>query len=84
VPERAADAVKQSAAAGIDVATRLGDQGTPLGATVRHAFMGGFSNAMWVVTAVAVLFAVITLVGAPRLSEEPAGWSAGRATTSAS
>jgi fucose permease len=30
VPERAADAVKHSAAAGIDVATRLGDQGTPL------------------------------------------------------
>jgi MFS family permease len=71
LPTRAADAVHQSAAAGIHVAARLGDQGAPLAGTVRHAFMDGFSSSMWVVTAVAVLFAVITFVRAPQLQEQP-------------
>jgi hypothetical protein len=40
---------------------------------VRDAFMHGFSNAMWVVAAIALVFAVITVIRAPKLSEEPIG-----------
>jgi hypothetical protein len=63
--------VHESAAAGIHVAARLGEHGMALAGTVRHAFMDGFVNAMWIVTAIAILFAVITFVRAPQLQERP-------------
>jgi EmrB/QacA subfamily drug resistance transporter len=70
LPDAAVEAVHRSAAAGMHVASRLGDQGQPLAATVRHAFMDGFSSAMWIVAAIAVVFAVITFVRAPELNED--------------
>jgi EmrB/QacA subfamily drug resistance transporter len=74
LPGAAAEAAERSAAAGMEAATRLGgDQGQALAATVRDSFMDGFSNAMWVVAAVALLFAVITIVRSPRLSAETVG-----------
>ena len=77
VPDAAAEAVHSSAAAGIDVATGLGAQGEALAATVRDAFMNGFSDAMWVVAAIALVFAVITLVRKPEMGQEPVELEAG-------
>jgi EmrB/QacA subfamily drug resistance transporter len=62
LPPPAAEAVGRSAAAGAEVASRIGTGGDQLLATVRDSFMHGFSNAMWVVAAIAAVFAVITFV----------------------
>jgi EmrB/QacA subfamily drug resistance transporter len=65
LPATAAAAVKSSAAAGIEVADRLGAGGQPLTGLVRDAFMHGFSIAMWAIAAIALVVAVVVAIRAP-------------------
>jgi EmrB/QacA subfamily drug resistance transporter len=73
LPGPAAEAVHRSAAAGVEVASRLGAGQDALLATVRDSFMHGFSNAMWAVAAIAAVFAVVTFIRLRVLARAQAG-----------
>ncbi|WP_199429951.1 DHA2 family efflux MFS transporter permease subunit [Qaidamihabitans albus] len=70
LPEPAADAVRDTAAAGVQVAEATGAPG--LLASVRGAFVDGMSSTLWVCAAVAVLGAVLALAFLPRRPEDVA------------
>jgi Na+/melibiose symporter-like transporter len=69
LPQPAAEAVGRSAAAGAEVASRMGTAGDQLLATVRDSFMHGFSSAMWAVAIIAAVFAAITFIRTRELSD---------------
>jgi hypothetical protein len=54
----------------IDERRELPAEGAPLTAAVRDAFMPGFTDAMWVVAFIALLFAAVIALRAPRKSEQ--------------
>ncbi|MGW7067142.1 MFS transporter [Streptomyces sp. NPDC054855] len=66
LPPDAAESVRQSAAAGLHVAERMGPQGPALAHSVRDAFMNGLSASLIAVTTVVVVAAVGCLFRAPR------------------
>lgn len=68
LPAEAAKAVRDSAAAGLEVATRMGPSGAELTHTVRTAFMDGLSAALIAVVIPIVLTAIGALLRAPRKS----------------
>jgi hypothetical protein len=70
LPPAAADAVRHSAAAGLEVASRLGDRGAPLAASVRDAFMHGFTAATAVAAALLTVAAAGAYLRAPRRLEQ--------------
>lgn len=74
IPDSAADAVRDSAPAGLQVADQLpaplGDQ---LRDGVRDAFMSGFSDALWWVAIILVVSAVVVALRAPSEHEHKHG-----------
>jgi hypothetical protein len=66
LPSAARDAVRQSPADGLAIASRLGPQGPALADSVRHAFITGLSAALIVVAAVLAAAAIGALLRAPR------------------
>ena len=68
---QAAEAVRHSAAGGLEVASRLGAQGSALAGAVRDAFMAGFTSSMAVVAAILGAAALASLLRAPRYVEAP-------------
>lgn len=68
IPADAANAVRDSAAAGLEVADRMGPSGAALASTVRAAFMDGLSAALIAVVIPIVATAVGALFRAPRKS----------------
>lgn len=70
LPGDAAEAVRHSAAGGLEVASQLGAQGAPLAQAVRDAFMSGFTSAMGVVAVILALAALLCLLRAPRHADD--------------
>ncbi|MFB6651456.1 MFS transporter [Streptomyces microflavus] len=70
LPGDAAEAVRHSAAGGLEVASQLGAQGVPLAQAVRDAFMSGFTSAMGVVAVILALAALLCLLRAPRHADD--------------
>lgn len=66
LPADAAEAVRHSAAGGLEVAAQMGARGAQLADGVRSAFMNGFADAMGVVAVILVVAALACLVVAPR------------------
>jgi EmrB/QacA subfamily drug resistance transporter len=66
LPTDAADAVRDSAAAGLHVAQRLGPQGAALTDSVKAAFMDGLSASLIAVTTVVLAAAIGALLRAPK------------------
>jgi MFS family permease len=66
LPAAARDAVRQSPADGLAIASRLGPHGPALADSVRHAFITGLSAALIVVGAVLAVAAFGALLRAPR------------------
>ncbi|BDH56664.1 hypothetical protein MTP03_16030 [Tsukamurella sp. PLM1] len=71
LPAEAAKAVTDSAAAGLEVAARMGPSGAELTHSVRTAFMSGLSAALIAVVIPIALTAVGALLRAPRKSDAP-------------
>ncbi|WP_433521227.1 MFS transporter [Nocardia pseudovaccinii] len=65
VPPEAAHAVESSAAAGLQVATRLGPQGEALAGAVRSAFIDGLSASLIAVAVIVAVAALGALLHAP-------------------
>ncbi|HTJ68450.1 MAG TPA: MFS transporter [Actinospica sp.] len=72
LPATAAEAVRHSAAAGLEVAGNLGPQGADLTHAVRAAFMNGFTAATAVAAAILAVAALGALLRAPRHLESEA------------
>ncbi|MEV7416193.1 MFS transporter [Streptomyces sp. NPDC089919] len=66
LPAGAAEAVQHSAAGGLEVAAHLGARGPALAATVREAFMSGFTAAMGITAAILAAAALVCALTAPR------------------
>jgi MFS family permease len=66
LPAAARAAIRDSAAAGLQVADGLGARGAPLAAAVRDAFMRGLSVSLLVVAAIVAVAAVVVWIRAPR------------------
>lgn len=72
LPAEAAQAVKESPAAGLAVAGHLGPQGTALADAVRLAFMDGFGAALLAVSVILAVAAIGTSIVAPgRRAQRP-------------
>lgn len=70
LPAAAAESVRHSAAAGLEVAAKLGPQGTELAHAVRDSFMNGFTAATAVAAAILTVAALGALLRAPRTLQE--------------
>ena len=70
LPTDAAEAVRHSAAAGLQVADRIGPQGKALTHAVRDSFMNGFTAATAIAAAILTVAAIGALLRAPRTLEE--------------
>ena len=77
LPPRAADAVRDSVAAGVAVAQQLGS--APLLDSVRAAFVHGMDLLLWVCAGLAVVGVVLALAFLPRRAEPVAPTAAERA-----
>jgi fucose permease len=71
-PLEAAQAIRESAAAGLEVARHAGEMGETIAGAVRNAFMGGLTASLLVVAVVMVAAAVVVAVRAPRDLTPPA------------
>lgn len=66
MPTEIVEAIRGSAAAGMEVARQLGDVGEQLAVAVRSAFVEGLAASLTVVAAAIAVSAVVVLVRAPR------------------
>jgi EmrB/QacA subfamily drug resistance transporter len=69
MPAELAEAIRQSAAAGIEIARHLGDLGDLIATPVRAAFMQGLSASLIVIAVVLVAAAVAVWFTAPRRTD---------------
>jgi hypothetical protein len=70
LPAPAAEAVRQSPAAGLHVASHLGPSGQPLAVAVRHAFLHGLSASLIAVSVILAIAAIGAFIRAPRIIPE--------------
>jgi len=65
LPAHASAVTEDSAAGGLEVANRLGDQGVALAESVRAAFMDGLSDSLVVIAVILAVAAVVVFIRAP-------------------